>query len=73
MSNQITPDPSDDSAGKNAETMQWVFYGIGGAAIGTGALLYALGWPRADKNPPRAGIVPMLGPGLAGISARGAF
>jgi hypothetical protein len=73
VSNQITPDPSDESSGKNAETMQWVFYGIGGAAIATGTVLYVLGWPPADGNRARASITPLLGPGLAGISAQGAF
>lgn len=72
VSNQPVPNPSDESAGKNAQTMQWVFYGIGGAALGTGALLYAFGWPTAD-NGGTTSIVPLIGPGLAGISARGAY
>ena len=73
VSGQITPDPSDDSAGKTAQTMQWVFYSAGGAVLATGIVLYALGWPSSDSNRPVSGIAPLLGPGLAGISAQGAF
>jgi hypothetical protein len=73
VSNQFDPAPSDDSAGKNAETMQWVFYGIGGAAIATGTVLYILGWKEADSRRPRASVAPLLAPGLAGISAQGTF
>jgi hypothetical protein len=74
VSGQKVHKASDLQAGKDAETMQWVFYGIGGAALGTGVLLYALGWPAAPNGQPGVAVVgPMLGPGLAGISAQGAF
>jgi hypothetical protein len=73
VSGQTTPDPSDDSAGKTAQTMQWVFYSVGGAALATGVVLYALGWPTSDANRPVSAIAPLLGPGLAGISAQGSF
>jgi hypothetical protein len=64
---------SDEQAGKNAETMQWVFYTVGAAAIATSTLLYVLGWPSADAGHAAAGFAPLLGPGVAGISAQGAF
>ena len=64
---------SDEQAGKNAETMQWVFYGVGAAAIATGTVLYVLGWPSGEASHAAAGFAPMLGPGMAGISAQGAF
>jgi hypothetical protein len=67
------PNPSDESAGKHAQTMQWVFYGAGAAAIATGTVLYVLGWPSADTSHATAAISPLFGPGLAGISAQGAF
>jgi hypothetical protein len=73
VSGETVPNPSDDSAGKHAQTMQWVFYGSGAAAIATGTVLYALGWPQADRGRTSAGIAPLFGPGLAGISAQGAF
>ncbi len=70
VSNQDPVNPSDLSAGENAETMQWVFYGVGGAALATGAVLYTLGW-RASSE--RTVFAPMIGRGVAGISARRAF
>jgi hypothetical protein len=73
VSGQTVPNPSDESAGKHAQTMQWVFYSVGAAAIATGTVLYVLGWPSADSGHTTAGVAPMLGPGLAGISAQGAF
>jgi hypothetical protein len=73
VSGQTTPDPSDDSAGKTAQTMQWVFYSAGGAALATGVVLYILGWPTSESSRPVSGIAPLLGPGLAGLSAQGTF
>jgi len=71
VSNQDVPNSSDDSAGKTAETMQWVFYGIGGAALATGAVLYTLGWQTGSGS--TTAIAPLFGNGVAGISAQGAF
>jgi tetratricopeptide (TPR) repeat protein len=73
VSNEPVRNPSDESAGKNAETMQWVFYGLGGVALATGTVLYVLGWPGADNPGATAGIAPLVAPGLAGISAQGVF
>jgi hypothetical protein len=73
VSGQTVPNPSDLSAGDHAETMQWVFYSAGAAAIATGTLLYVLGWHSTDAGRPVAGVAPLLGPGVAGISAQGAF
>jgi hypothetical protein len=73
VSGQTIPNPSDESSGKNAQTMQWVFYSVGAAAIATGTVLYVLGWRSADTGRTMAGIAPMLGPGVEGISAQGAF
>ena len=73
VSNATIPNTSDEQAGQNAETMQWVFYGAGAGVLATGTLLYLLGWPTADASRSVAGVAPMIGPGLAGISAHGAF
>jgi hypothetical protein len=73
VSNQTIPNPSDESAGKHAQTMQWVFYSAGAAAIATGTVLYVLGWQATDTSRPTARVAPLLGPGIAGISAQGAF
>lgn len=62
----------DYDAGRRAETMQWVFYVGGTAAIATGAALYYYGW-RASKRAGNLGLAPVLGPGLAGLAAQGAF
>jgi hypothetical protein len=53
--------------------MQWVFYSVGGAALATGVVLYALAWPSSDANQKTARVAPLFGPGLAGISAHGTF
>jgi tetratricopeptide (TPR) repeat protein len=63
--------PSDYQAGKDAETMQWVFYSVGAGALVTGAALYLLGYSQA--TPAQVGLAPMLGPRSAGLSARGGF
>jgi hypothetical protein len=73
VSGQTIPNASDESAGKHAQTMQWVFYSAGAAAIATGTVLYVLGWQAADGGKSVTAIAPMLGPCLAGISAQGAF
>jgi hypothetical protein len=73
VAKQPVRNPSDESAGKNAETMQWVFYGIGGAAIATGVVLYVLGRPSTAAAGPVATFAPLVGPGVAGLSAQGAF
>jgi hypothetical protein len=63
--------PSDFQAGKDAQTMQWVFYGVGAGALATGAVLYLLGYSQASST--QVGLAPMLGPRTAGLSARGGF
>jgi hypothetical protein len=73
VSSSHPPNPSDQEAGKDAQTMQWVFYSVGAAALATGTVLYVLGWPPADSGRGSVGIAPVVGPGLAGISAQGAF
>ncbi|HJX66365.1 MAG TPA: tetratricopeptide repeat protein [Polyangia bacterium] len=73
VTNSQTPTASDDQAGKDAQTMQWVFYGVGAAALVAGTVLYWLGSPSTNTGQTLAGVAPMVGPGLAGISAQGAF
>jgi hypothetical protein len=59
--------------GKRAETMQWIFYGVGVAAVATGAAIYGYGrwWFRAKASD--VALAPLLGPAAAGIEAHGAF
>jgi tetratricopeptide (TPR) repeat protein len=72
VSKSDAPD-SDFQAGKNAETMQWVFYSVGAGALVTGSILYYLGWTSSAGDRTTTSVAPMFGPGLAGLSARGAF
>jgi len=71
ITNSKNSSASDFASGKSAETMQWVFYSVGVAALATGSILYYLGW--RDASPGQTAIAPMAGPGLAGIAAQGAF
>jgi tetratricopeptide (TPR) repeat protein len=75
LSDKITtsdaPSASDYQSGKTAQTMQWVFYSVGAAALATGSVLYYLGWRAAE--PGQTAVAPMVGPGFAGLSAKGAF
>ena len=77
LSNKVTtslaPSADDHQAGKNAETLQWVFYSVGGAALATGSILYYLGWRVSGSQPAAATIAPMVGAGLTGLSAQGVF
>jgi hypothetical protein len=65
--------PSVDDDGRHAENMQWIFFGLGGATLATGAVLAILGWPSSEPSTPSTSFAPMLGPGLAGLAARGSF
>ena len=55
---------ADEQGGRTSEAMQWVFYSVGAAALMTGAVLYWFGWRS---------VRPVVGPGIAGISAGGTF
>jgi tetratricopeptide (TPR) repeat protein len=59
--------------GKRAETMQWIFYGVGAAAVATGAALYWFGWRRPGAKESSLALVPLLGPSAAGVAGHGAF
>jgi tetratricopeptide (TPR) repeat protein len=71
VTNSQNPKASDDQSGRDAQTMQWVFYGIGAGALATGTVLYLLGWPSNPAG--RTVATPIVGPGLVGISAQGTF
>jgi hypothetical protein len=77
LSNKVsgapTFNPSDDSAGQRAETLQWVFYGVGAGVAAAGGVLYYLGLRAARATPPSVSLGPIVGPGSAGVSAMGVF
>jgi hypothetical protein len=72
VSNSDQPTWSDQQAGKNAETMQWIFYGVGGAAVASGTVLYLVG-NSASRRGQVAKVAPILGPNLVGLAAQGVF
>jgi hypothetical protein len=64
---------ADYDQGKRAETMQWIFYSVGAAAVATGATLYIFGrWSPAAKQA-SVSLAPVVGPGAAGLLAHGTF
>jgi Tryptophan-associated transmembrane protein (Trp_oprn_chp) len=56
---------------RSLETWGWVSYGVGAAAIATGAVLYIAGWPH-DKSTNMA-LLPALAPDGASMILRGRF
>jgi tetratricopeptide (TPR) repeat protein len=56
---------------KSLETWGWVSYGVGAAAIATGAVLYIVGWP-SDKSTSVA-LLPALAPDGASMILQGRF
>ena len=72
VSNATQFNSADARAGKQAATLQWVCYGVGGAAVLGGALLYWRGRARTSE-PTVVSLVPMLAPTSAGLLARGSF
>jgi hypothetical protein len=74
LSETVNPSPSVQQDGKDAETMQWVFYSVGAAGVVAGTGLFLWGWrSNASTDAPAAAIGPMVGPGLAGLWAQGVF
>jgi hypothetical protein len=73
VTNSSKFNPSDDSAGSRAETMQWVFYGVGAGAVVAGATLYYLGVRATRTAPSSVSLAPVLGPGTVGVAAMGVF
>jgi hypothetical protein len=62
--------PGFDDRGKLFEKLQWVGYGVGGALVATGALLYGIGVYSARTS---VALSPTLMPGGPGIAAQGVF
>ena len=64
---------SKESNRATCETLGWVGYGLGAAAVATGAVLYLLG-SRAGSTPSTSVVVlPTFAPGGAGAVLKGAF
>jgi tetratricopeptide (TPR) repeat protein len=56
---------------KTLETWGWVSYGVGAAAIATGAVLYIVGWP-SDKST-NVALLPAMAPDGASVLLQGRF
>jgi hypothetical protein len=69
LENQVTNAPqfsaSDDSSGETAHTLQFVMYGIGGAALVTAGVLYYFAVNNSSEEP-HVALIPTIGPGTAG-------
>ena len=66
---QTQYDPSKESQGKTFAALQWLGYGLGGAAIVTAVILIA-----TVRDTPKSGaIAPAVGPGSAGAALSGSF
>jgi hypothetical protein len=63
VTNGAVFDPGAEASAKSAATKQWVFYGVGAAAIATGAFLYYFGHQKAQAAESRVALVPVVGPG----------
>lgn len=64
---------SKESDRKTYATLGWVSYGIGGAAIATGAVLYIIGIRAKDDQPANLAVVPAIQGGNFGAVLKGAF
>jgi hypothetical protein len=68
-----TKDYSQSREDERASLKTWGFvsYGVGAAAIATGAILYIVGWPRDPAS--GVALLPVAAPEGASILLRGRF
>jgi len=68
-------DPAVEDRGKSAETMQWVFYGIGTLALGAGAGLWFYGQhvTATETTTWRVSLAPTISPNQSGATLRISF
>lgn len=62
-------DSGKESEGKTFATVQWIGYGVGGAAIVTAVILLVTG----KETPSPVVLVPSVGPSMAGAALSGTF
>jgi hypothetical protein len=65
-------DHDKDANGRLYETLQWVGYGVGAAAIAAGTIMYFLG-RSAGEGARSVALVPAVGPGQGGLLLQGGF
>ena len=68
-------DPAVEDRGKTAETMQWVFYGLGALAVGAGAGLFFYGQHlnATETTTWRVSLAPTITPNQGGATLRISF
>lgn len=67
-------DPSVEKTGRNAQTAQWIGYGIGVAGLAVGVILIATSPSSTEAAPQnRVALAPLAGPGLGGALMRVTF
>jgi len=68
-------DPSVEKTGRNAQTAQWIGYGIGAAGLAVGVILFATSPSASAETAPqnRVALAPLAGPGLGGALMRVTF
>jgi tetratricopeptide (TPR) repeat protein len=68
-------DPDVEDRGKSAETMQWVFYGLGALAVGAGAGLFFYGQhlTATETTTWRVSLAPTIAPNHGGATLRISF
>jgi hypothetical protein len=67
------PTASQNSSQKSYETAAWVCYGVGGAALATGVVLYLVGRHNDSQTNSTISMLSVLLPGGAALAARGQF
>jgi len=57
------------------QTLGWIAYGVGAAALVTGTALVIAGWPsgRTADTPPALSLIPVVVPGITALSLQGNF
>jgi hypothetical protein len=68
-------DPAVEDRGKSAETLQWVFYGLGALAVGAGAGLWFYGQhvTATETTTWRVSLAPTIAPNHGGATLRISF
>lgn len=67
------PTASQDSSQKSYETGAWICYGVGGAAMATGIVLYLVGRHHNNQTNATVSMAPVLLSGGAALAAGGKF
>jgi hypothetical protein len=62
-----------ESSRNSYETLGWIGYGVGAAALATGTTLYIVGASRKTETTSTVALVPVIFPGIASVSLQGRY